>query len=174
MVSPETKRSMAASLLACLETSPVTLHMVGAHLGQAELSFLKFPTNRNEALRLSLVKGLQARSFRGCLPIRANSTVQQYHYLNNFRFSVVLKGQSERITCRSDHCNGSVRITAMAASGAAMGRFSAPCQSIAHCSTHVLRCSVTQYEFPFRANLGITSPRNESCAQSLESRMFEK
>jgi hypothetical protein len=75
---------MFASELAGLETPLVALDMVQAARSQAELSFLKFPADRDEALLLGFVQCLQTCAFGGRLPIRAFGAMQQNHDLDNF------------------------------------------------------------------------------------------
>jgi hypothetical protein len=76
-------RQTVVSALARLQASPVTLNGFRTHFGQAELPFLKLSANFHITLLLRLIKRLEARTFWGCLPTCANSTVQQYHDLHH-------------------------------------------------------------------------------------------
>lgn len=50
---------------ASFQTPPVALNIFGAFFRKAELSLLKFPADKDEALLFSLAECFQARSFRG-------------------------------------------------------------------------------------------------------------
>jgi hypothetical protein len=69
---------------ASFQTPLVAFNIFEAALCQTELSFLKFPADKDEALLFGFAQSLQARAFWGRLPIHANGAVQQYHYLDNF------------------------------------------------------------------------------------------
>jgi hypothetical protein len=67
-----------------LETPLVAFDIFVAPLCQTELTFLKFPADKDEALFFGFAQSFQARAFGGRLPIHAKSAMQQYHYLDNF------------------------------------------------------------------------------------------
>jgi hypothetical protein len=71
------------SLFASFQATPVALEVFGAACRQSELSFLKFPTNLDEALLFGFIQCPQAGPFGRRLPVGAVGAVQQYHYLDN-------------------------------------------------------------------------------------------